>query len=277
MLFDSHTHLNNEDYTEIQREELAQKIEASKVSYVMDVGFDLSSSMQAVKDSERYSWCYAAVGCHPHEARNMDMDQLSMLKGLAKKEKVKAIGEIGLDYFRNHSPKEDQQLWFRHQIQLANELKTPIIIHDREANQDVMEILKEEGAFSKERCSWFPKRKGKNEEMVKDARVLMHCYSGSKELAEQYVKLGATISIAGPITYKNNRKGIEVATAIPVEFLLIETDAPFLTPEPFRGKQNMSPYVEYTAVKVAEIKELSFEEVARITCNNAKVFFDIKD
>jgi TatD DNase family protein len=277
MLFDSHTHINNEDYTEIEREELAQKIEDSKVSYVIDVGFDLSSSMMAVKHAEKYSWCYAAVGCHPHEARKMDVEQLSMFKGLAKKEKVKAIGEIGLDYYRNHSPREEQQIWFRHQIQLANELKMPIVIHDRDANQDVLEILKEENAFSKERYSWFPPRKGKNGEMVKDARVLLHCYSGSRELAEQYVKLGATISIAGPITYKNNRKGIEVAKAIPIEFLLVETDAPYLTPEPFRGRQNMSPYVEYTAIKLAEIKDVSFEEVARITCSNAKIFFGIED
>ena len=277
MLFDSHTHINNEDYTETEREELAQKIEASKVSYVIDVGFDLSSSMMAVKHSEKYYWCYAAVGCHPHEARKMDMEQLAMFKGLAKKEKVKAIGEIGLDYYRNHSPKEEQQIWFHHQIRLANELKMPIIIHDRDANQDVLEILKEEGAFSKERCSWFPLRKGVNGEMVKDARVLLHCYSGSRELAEQYVKLGATISIAGPITYKNNRKGIEVAKEIPIEFLLVETDAPYLTPEPFRGRQNMSPYVEYTAGKLAEIKGISFEEVARITCSNAKIFFGVKD
>src|SRR5665648_472290 len=277
MLFDSHTHINNEDYTEIERDEIAKKIEASKVSYVIDVGFDLSSSMMAVKHSVKYSWCYAAVGCHPYEARKMDQEQLTMFKGLAKKEKVKAIGEIGLDYYRNHSPREEQQIWFRHQIQLANELKMPIIIHDRDANQDVMEILKEEGAFSKERCNCYPQRKGKNGEMVKDARVLLHCYSGSRELAEQYVKLGATISIAGPITYKNNRKGIEVAKAIPIEFLLIETDAPYLTPEPFRGRQNMSPYVEYTAVKLAEIKDISFEEVAGITCSNAKIFFGIKD
>src|SRR5665648_1303709 len=108
MLFDSHTHINNEDYTEIEREELAQKIEASKVSYVIDVGFDLSSSVMAVKHSEKYPWCYAAVGWHPHEARNMDQEQLVMFKGLAKKEKVKAIGEIGLDYYRNHSPREEQ-------------------------------------------------------------------------------------------------------------------------------------------------------------------------
>jgi len=275
MLFDSHTHLNNEGYTEEEVAMLAKEIEASKVSYVMDVGFDLASSMKAVRHSEEYSFCYAAVGCHPHDAKGMDQDQLIMFKGLAKKSKVKAIGEIGLDYYRNISPKEDQQFWFREQIRLANELKMPIVIHDRDANQDVMEILKEEGAFSLERCSWFPERKGPGGEMVKDARVLLHCYSGSRELAEQYVKLGATISIAGPITYKNNRKGIEVAVAIPIEFLLIETDAPYLTPEPFRGRPNKSPYVEHTGAKLAEIKEISFEEVARITCENAKVFFGI--
>lgn len=276
MLFDSHTHLNNEDYTEKEREDLAKEIEASVVSYVMDVGFDLGSSMMAVNHSEKYPWCYAAVGCHPHEAKNMDESQMSMFKGLAQKEKVKAIGEIGLDYFRNHSPREDQQFWFRRQIQLANELKMPIIIHDREANQDVLEILKEEGAFSKERCSWFPERKGPDGQLVKDARVLLHCYSGSRELAEQYVKLGATISVAGPVTYKNNRKGVEVARVIPIEFLLIETDAPYLTPEPFRGRENKSPYVEHTAAKLAEIKGITFEEVGSRTRENAKVFFGIE-
>jgi TatD DNase family protein len=275
MLFDSHTHINNEGYSEDEVIALAKKIEESNVSYVMDVGFDLASSVAAVKHSEKYTWCYAAVGCHPHEVKSMDQEQLVMFKGMANKEKVKAIGEIGLDYFRNHSPREEQQIWFRRQIKLANELKMPIIIHDRDANQDVIDILKEECAFSKERCSWFPLRKGPGIEMLKDARVLLHCYSGSRELAEQYIKLGATISIAGPITYKNNRKGVEVAAAIPIEFLLIETDAPYLTPEPLRGHQNMSPYIAYTAEKLAEIKGISIEEVSEMTCNNAKVFFGI--
>lgn len=275
MLFDSHTHLNNEDFSEAEVEQIAGAIEASEVSYVMDVGFNLESSLVAVRHAEKYPWCYAAVGCHPHEAAGMDDDQLAMLRGLARKEKVMAIGEIGLDYYRNHSPREDQQYWFRAQIQLANELKLPIIIHDREANQDVLEILKEEGAFSRERCGWFPERLGPEGTRGKDARVLLHCYSGSRELAEQYVKLGATISIAGPITYKNNRKGVEVAHAIPIEYLLIETDAPYLTPEPLRGKRNMSPYVAYTAAKLAELKGISTEEAGKITCQNAKAFFGI--
>lgn len=276
MLFDSHTHLNNEDYTEEDVRKIASEIEKSKVAYVVDVGFDLGSSYNALRHAETYPWCYAAVGCHPHDASRMDEDQITMFRSLAKKEKVRAIGEIGLDYYRNLSPKEDQQVWFRRQIQLANELKMPIIIHDRDANQDVLDILKEEGAFSPERCSWFPKRRGPEGTLVKDARVLMHCYSGSRELAQQYVKLGATISLAGPITYKNNRKGVEVAEAIPLEFLLVETDAPYLTPEPFRGRRNSSPLVEYTVARLAEIKGISFEEAGKTTCENAKVFFDIK-
>lgn len=276
MLFDSHTHLNNEDLSEEDRRELAEKIEASEVDYVMDVGFDLASSALAASHAERYPWCYAAVGCHPHDTKHMDAAQLALIKGLTKKEKVMAIGEIGLDFHYDFSERDIQVEWFRQQIRLANELQMPIIIHSREADELVMNILKEEGAFSQERMSWFPKRPGPEGQLLPDARVLLHCYSGSKELGQQYVKLGATLSIAGPITYKNARKAVEVVKAVPLTFLLVETDAPYLTPEPFRGKRNMTPYVEYTARKVAEIKDLSYEEVARITCENAKRFFDIK-
>lgn len=276
MLFDSHTHINNETLTEEERLALIEKIEASDVSYVMDVGFNLESSALAVKHSEKNPWCYAVVGCHPHDTKDMDEIQLSMIKGLAKKNKVMAIGEIGLDFHYDLSDREVQEEWFRKQIQLANELKMPIVIHSRDADELVMTILREEGAFSNERLSWFPKRPGPNGEMIPDARVLLHCFSGSKEIGEQYIKLGATLSIAGPITYKNARKGVKVVENIPIEFLLVETDAPYLTPEPFRGKQNMSPYVEYTARKVAEIKGMEYEDVAKITCKNAKRFFEIK-
>jgi len=263
MLFDSHAHINSERYDQ-DREKLIESIEKADMSYVMDIGFDLASSLLAIEHSTRYPWCYAAIGCHPHDAKTMDEFTLTMFKGLAKKPKVKAIGEIGLDYYYNHSERDVQQYWFRRQIQLANELKMPIVIHDRDANDDVMSILKEEGAFSKARLD----HNG-------DAKVLLHCYSGSRELAQQYVKLGATISVAGPITYKNARKGIEVVEAVPIEHLLIETDSPYLTPEPFRGKRNQPPFVEYTARKVAEIKGLEYEGVTRITCENAKRFFNI--
>lgn len=274
MLFDSHAHLNNESYKDGQREKLFRDIEASDLSYVMDVGFDLASSALALKHAQRFPWCYAVVGCHPHDAKDFDEDQLQLIKGLAEKPEAKAIGEIGLDYYRNISSPEDQIHWFRRQIQLANLLKMPIVIHDRDAHGEVLDILKEEGAFSSERKSWFSQRPGSlgND----DARVLLHCYSGSKDQALQYVKLGATISIAGPVTYSNARKLIEVVEEVPLEYLLIETDSPYLTPVPFRGKPNTSLNVEYVAKKLAEIKGISFEEVARKTLENGMRFFDIK-
>lgn len=276
MLFDSHTHLNNEGYTEEQRRELFEEIEASDVSYVMDVGFDLESSQLAVKHARALPWCYAAVGVHPHDAKSMDDMVLALIRGLAKKDKVQAIGEIGLDFHYDLSERDVQRCWFRRQIQLANELKMPIVIHSREADQETMDILKEEGAFSAERASWFPKRKGPGGEELPDCRVLLHCFSGSRELAKQYVKLGATLSVCGPVTFKNNRKTQEVVKEIPIEFLLVETDAPYLTPEPFRGRKNKSPYVEHTARRVAVLKGIPYEEAARITCENAKRFFGIE-
>ena len=255
MLFDSHAHLNSEKYTS-DLDQVVSRIEEAGLAYVMDVGFDLESSLLAVSHAQKYPWCYAAVGCHPHDAKTMDEASLIMFKGLAKKPKVMAIGEIGLDYYYDHSEREVQRYWFRRQIQLALAIDKPIIIHDRDAHGDVLSILKEEEAFK--------------------TRVLLHCYSGSKEQAEQYVKLGATLSIAGPVTYKNAHKLLEVVRAIPIEHLLIETDAPYLTPEPFRGRRNEPAYVKYTAEKLAEIKGIPFEEAARRTAENAKKFFGIE-
>ena len=313
ILFDSHTHINNDGYSEEERAQLIAAIEDSEVAYVMDVGFDLPSSERAVSDAALLPWCYAAVGVHPHDTKTMTEEIYEKIRCLAGRPKVQAIGEIGLDFYYNHSDAEDQRYWFRRQIRLANELHMPIVIHAREADQETMDILKEEGAFSEERCGWFPLRPGtgigrkagaqttqkasrageggraeaceagraeacdctENCCMEKDARVLLHCFSGSRELAEQYVKLGATISIAGPVTYKNNRKTSEVVSAIPIEYLLVETDAPYLTPEPHRGKKNQSPYVAYTARRVALLKGISYEEAARRTLENAKRFYGI--
>ena len=288
MLFDSHAHLNNK-MSDKDREAMVAAIEASDLDFVMDVGFDLASSKLAADHAAKYPWCYAAAGFHPHDAQHMDDMDLLMIKGLAKKNKVMAIGEIGLDFHYDRSPRDLQREAFRKQIRLANELKMPIVIHSREADQEVMDILKEEGAFSEERKSWFPKRpdptgyaKGGasgdpgNPGMADDARVLLHCYSGSAELGRQYVKLGATLSIAGPVTYKNNKKTIAVVEEVPIDFLLVETDSPYLTPEPFRGKKNNPSLVEYTAKKVAEIKGMSYEDVAEITKANAMRFYGIK-
>ena len=293
MLFDSHAHINEASYSPEERAELIKTIEASHVDYVADIGYDLASSKLAVEHAAKYPWIYAVVGCHPHDAKSMDDMELAMYKGLARKKKVVAIGEIGLDFHYDHSPRDTQREWFRRQIRLASELKMPIVIHSREADQETMDILKEEGAFSEERKSWFPKRPDPSgytlkksdaakasaddaaDRMVDDARVLIHCFSGSAELAAQYVKLGATISVAGPVTSKNNRKTVAAVAEVPIDFLLVETDSPYLSPEPLRGRRNMSPNVEYTAKKVAEIKGMTFEDVAAKTKENAMRFYGI--
>ena len=307
MLFDSHAHLNNGELTEEERQAWVRAIEESPLDYVMNVGFDPASSLLAAEQAEKYPWCYAAAGCHPHDTKDMDEAKLQMICEIAGRDKVMAIGEIGLDYHYDLSDRDVQREWFRRQIRLANELKMPIAIHAREADQEVMDILKEEGAFSDERKSWFPKRPdpegyvigrpgvlssdgsagcgagtgsgentGSTVSMCDDARVLLHCFSGSAELGKQYVRMGATISVAGPVTYKNNRKTVAMVSEIPLGFLLVETDSPYLTPVPFRGRPNMPPYVEHTVAKIAEIKGISFETVAEQTKRNAMRFYGIK-
>ena len=282
MLFDAHTHLNEERYTEEERAELASEVAASPVDFIMDAGSCFSDTEQAIKDADTYPWCYASAGIHPEEAGDLTEEDMERLKTLAMHSKVKAIGEIGLDYYYDDGvPRDVQRKWFRRQIQLANELHMPIMIHSRDADLDTLTILKEEGAFSDDRKSWFTKRPGPLKEdgsrdMLPDARVLMHCFSYSAETAAEYVKLGGTISICGPVTFKSNKKTRRVVEQIPIEFLTVETDAPYLAPEPMRGHPNKSVYVEYTCRKVAEIKGISYEEAAEITKRNAMRFYDVK-
>ena len=298
MLFDTHTHLNNDGFTAEERAAFAAEIEASDVGLIMDVGFDEPSSIMAVEHARKYPWCYAVIGMHPHDSKLMTEDMLEKFRQIAKSEsKVKAIGEIGLDFHYDLSPRDTQRYWFRRQIQLANELRLPIVVHSREADQEVFDILMEEGAFSAERKAWFAGRRlptapveydvlgagGSVREHRAvaygdcggDARVDIHCFSGSRELAIEYVKAGATIGVDGPLTYKNNKKTIRVVEAIPLEFLMAETDAPYLTPVPHRGEQNKSQYVEFVVRKIAEIKGISYEQVAEMTYQNGKTFFGI--
>lgn len=275
MLFDSHTHLNFEEFTEEQRAELAAEIAESSLEYIIDVGDSVASSRQAIKDAEDYDWCYAAVGIHPGSASTTTDADIELIKELAAHPKVRAIGEIGLDFYYGKDNKEEQIYWFRKQIRLANELKMPIMVHTRDANQITIDILVEEGAFSDERKSWFPMRPDHEGNMVPDARVQIHCFSGSAEIAEEYVKLGATLSIGGPLTFKNGRKTVEVVNRIPLEYIMAETDAPFLAPEPMRGRQNKSQYVEHVVRRMALLKDITYEEAERITHDNAMRFFDI--
>ncbi len=276
MLFDAHAHINQDTFTDEERAEIIREAERSQLlSYVLDAGFDLPSSKQAVKDAGENPWIYAAVGVHPHDTDSMTEEILGEIEKLAAHPKAVAIGEIGLDFHYDFSDRENQRKWFRRQIQLANSLKMPIMIHTREADEETFNILCEEGAFSEERKTWFPERKGPDGTPESHAAVLLHCYSGSAELAKEYVKKGATISICGPVTYKNNKKTVRVVEEIPLCYLTAETDSPYLTPEPLRGKKNRPWYVEHTVRRIADIKGITFEEAAETTCENALFFFGI--
>lgn len=275
MLFDAHTHLNFEKYTEEERRQLASEIEASDVSYIIDVADCVASAKQALADAAAYPWCYATVGIHPDHASSYTDADIEEIRRLAADPKAVAIGEIGLDYYYGTDDREEQQELFRKQVRLANELKMPIMIHSRDAHQLTMDILKEEGAFSDERKSWFPGRPSPDGGTEADARVQMHCFSGSPELAAEYVKLGATISLGGPVTFKNGKKAAAVVQQTPIEYLMSETDAPYMAPEPLRGRPNKSPYIEHIVRRMAMIKGISYDEAARILTANAKRFFGI--
>ena len=274
MLFDSHTHLNFEKYTEEERREIASEIEASEVAFIIDVADCVDTAVQALKDSDDYPWCYAAVGIHPDHASTYTDADIEEIRKLAAHPKAVAIGEIGLDFYYGTDDREEQQELFRKQIRLANELRMPIMIHSRDAHRLTMDILKEEGAFSDERKSWFSPRLVDGKE-VPDARVQMHCFSGSPELALEYVKLGATMSLGGPVTFKNGKKAAEVVRQLPVWYLMSETDAPYMAPEPLRGRPNKSPYIEHIVRRMAILKGLDYEEIAGILTENGKHFFNI--
>ena len=257
MLFDSHCHFTDEGFNCV-REELAEQIRGSQLCAIADIGTDLETSRAAATAAQKYDFCYAAVGWHPSEVGRLTEKLLAETLDLLKLPKVVAIGEIGLDYHWEDNPERSiQQQWFRRQLQEAVRLDEPVCIHTRDADGDTFDILREE-MF----CKSFTK-------------VLMHCYSGSAELATQYVKLGAKISIAGPVTYKNARKTVEVVEALDLKDLLIETDSPYLAPVPMRGKQNSPLYVEYVARRIAEIKHIDYEEVAETTFCNACGFYGI--
>jgi len=224
-LFDSHAHLNYERYKGRERTAVMDRVESSPVAYVVDVGFDIASSRQSVADAAARGWCYAAAGVHPHDAKTLTEKAFSELRELIKAPKVVALGEIGLDFYRDFSPRDAQRDAFRRQLRLALEEGMPVIIHDRESGGETIRILKEEGAFSDARRAAFPPNPQTG---APDARVLLHCFSGSAEQAAEYIGLGCTISVAGPVTYKNNKKTVRVACEVPLAHLLIETDSPYL-------------------------------------------------
>lgn len=251
-LIDSHAHLDGSQFDE-DREELVEKLSEAGVEIVINPGANMESSRKIVELVEAYDIIYGAVGVHPHDTVDMVDSDIDELRELAKRDKIVAIGEIGLDYYYDHSPREVQKQRFREQIVLAKELDLPIIVHERDAAQDVFDIISSEAD-------------GK-------LRGVIHCYSGSVEMAKEYIKLGFYISFAGPVTFKNAKKPKEVATEIPLEHLLVETDSPYMAPVPYRGKRNDPSYVRYIAETIAELKGISYEQVAEQTNRNAKQLF----
>lgn len=277
MLFDAHTHLNFGEFTPEYRAQLAGEIEASDLSYIIDSGDSVESSRQAVEDSARYPWCYAAVGLHPDQAPGYTDEMLEEIEQLAGEPKVQAIGEIGMDLHYGRDFKEKQIELFRKEIRMANRLRLPIQIHTRDADRLTMDILIEEGAFSDERKGWFPEKVLEDGRKVADPRVQLHCFSGSAEFAMEYVRLRAMISVGGPVTFKNGRKTVEVVQTVPLDHLLSETDAPYLTPVPYRGRENKPYYVEHVVRRVALLKGLEYEAAASRLTENGKTFFNIDD
>ncbi|ART74594.1 hydrolase TatD [Sutcliffiella horikoshii] len=255
MLFDTHVHLNADQYEE-DLQEVIDRAQAEKVTNMVVVGFDRKTITRAMELVEKYDFLYAAVGWHPVDAIDMTEDDLAWIEDLASHEKVVAIGEMGLDYHWDKSPKEIQKEVFRKQIQLAKKVNLPIVIHNRDATADVVQILKEEDA--------------------KEVGGIMHCFTGSLEVAKECMEMNFYISFGGPVTFKNAKKPKEVVKEIPMEKLLIETDCPYLTPHPYRGKRNEPGYVRLVAEQIAELKELTIEEVAEKTTANAKKLFGIK-
>ena len=253
MLFDTHAHLDDRAFNE-DREALLQELPQQGLSLVMNPGCSLRSSENADALSKQYDYIYAAVGSHPDAADEVNEAVLEQYRQLVRENpKIKAIGEIGLDYHYEDIPRQLQKAAFRAQMKLAEELQLPVIVHEREAHADAMEILDE-----------FPTVTG-----------VFHCYSGSAEMAKELVRRGWYIGFTGVLTFKNAKKAVEVAKSLPHDRLVLETDCPYMAPEPFRGKRNHPGYLYRMAEKLAELWELPVEEVQTITLENGKRLYHI--
>lgn len=252
MYFDTHAHYDDKAFDN-DRNALLTRLNDEGVDYILDPGCDLASSRAAIALAERFDFVYAAVGFHPEELEGYSEEAFQQMEVLAAHPKCVAIGEIGLDYYWDASHKTEQKALFRRQIDLALALDKPVIIHDREAHGDCMEIVRD-----------YPGLRG-----------VFHCYSGSAEMAEELLKRGWYLGFDGPITYNNARKALEVLALCPLERLLIETDSPYLSPVPLRGKRNDSGNLSYIVDKIAEIKGLRHEDVAAVAMANGCRLFGI--
>ena len=253
-LFDTHAHILDDQF----KEDLDQVIQNiyDNMALVVNIGCNLEDCPRTVALAEQYDKVYAAVGLHPEDVKTYTPEGWDMICRLAEHPKVVGIGETGLDYYWDTSTKDAQKVLFEQHIDLAKQLHKPLVIHDREAHGDTLEILKRTNA--------------------KEAGGILHAFSGSVEMAMEVIKLGFYIGLGGPVTFKNARKAVEVAQAIPLEYLVIETDCPYMAPVPFRGKRNEPMLVQHTATKIAELRGISVEELIEATYQNGKRIYGIE-
>lgn len=254
MIFDSHAHYDDEAFDD-DRDEVLAAVRDDGVRYIMDAGSNIESSRFSAELARRYEFIYSAVGIHPENADGFAGNSLAEIRDIAKFKKVRAIGEIGLDYHYDDSNREIQRKVFEEQVKLAIELNLPVIVHDRDAHRDTYRILKEYAG--------------------RGLAGVLHCYSGSNELAAEYVRMGFYLGFGGVITFKNAKKPGEILRSTPMDRILIETDCPYLAPSPFRGKRNDSRYLKYTARKACEILNVDFDSFTETTCKNARRLFGI--
>ncbi|OQY50664.1 MAG: hypothetical protein B6240_01255 [Desulfobacteraceae bacterium 4572_87] len=254
MLIDSHCHLDMKDFNK-DREAVIDRALKHDIVHMISIGIDVKSSESALALAHQYPFISATVGCHPHEVDACGPEDLKMLSRMAAEPEVVAWGEIGLDYYRNYSTKENQRKIFQVQLELARAAELPVIIHDREAHEEVYATLK---------------KMGKGEQ-----KGVIHCFSGDRELAEAFIALGYYISIPGTVTYKKAVQVKEVAAAIPLDRMLVETDSPFLAPVPRRGKRNEPSLINHTAREIAALRGIPFETVAEQTTRNARMIFGL--
>lgn len=254
MIFDTHAHYDDGQFNE-DRKEILASMPGLGVGTIVNVSATYESCERVIALAQEYPYVYSAVGIHPDEVGVLDEEKFAAMKKLFQKEKVVAVGEIGLDYYWDNESHEVQKKWFVRQLELARELSLPVLIHSREAAADTMYIMKTH---------------------AQGLSGVIHCYSYSKEMAEEYVKMGFYIGIGGVVTFKNAKKLKSVVEAIPLEKIVLETDCPYMAPEPYRGKRNQSSYLQYVAEKIAELKGVSVEEVITVTEANARKMYGLE-
>lgn len=254
MIFETHAHYDDEAFHD-DRDALLLSMQENGIGVIVNVGASLKSTASSIGLAEKYPFVYAAAGVHPNETAELNEENFAWLREQCLHQKVAAVGEIGLDYYWNEPSHEIQKMWFARQLELAREVKKPVIIHSRDAAKDTFDMLTAHNAS--------------------EIGGVIHCFSYSVQMAQEYVKMGFYIGVGGVVTFKNGRKLKEVVESIPIERILLETDSPYLSPEPNRGRRNSSLNIPYIAQKIAEIKGMSYDEVIAVTEENARQMYRI--